>query len=319
MNLNFGSKFHVLVNLLSSMPNLEYLKLIATLPMAANGFQWQTLISEHLPMLQNFCFLIQYKACSNRSIEDQVTALVNSFNNNFWLQEHHWCVRCDWQEVQADNIYLYTLPYMSNHFYEGAPNIHLQSQITCVLHHSYNRVRSLNYAHFPNEQQTTSLPICFYNLHSLVLTLPTNDQFEIAIPSLHKLQYLELYIEKDETNDHLLTLLNTAPHLHRLVVWKWPSSTSLGLIEYITNSSIRELDLCGFSSTDSPQYFDRNRCQILSRLTLAQQCETLIIRVETRENILELLSSMKTLRLLVVKCADDPFNGPSECLSTPDK
>ncbi|CAF1554774.1 unnamed protein product [Adineta ricciae] len=310
LRLVFNGVWPALTNLLQCMTNLEHLTLTATLPISVDGHRWRSLISEHRPNLKVFQFVIHYKTVERQSTPVQAIRLVNSFNNAFWLTEHHWCVRCDWQRLNDPNyVCLYTLPYILDQFYECASNVLLESQTTCVQNHqSYDRVHSLNYSYFP----TVLLPISFSKLNTLLLTLPIDNRFQTVIPSLNELRHIQLYIEENEIDDQRLNLLNTAPCLYKLSLKKWPSSTTRDVYERITNASIRKLDLYGMSSTNCLQCFDYKRCEALSRTTLAQQCEKLTIRLETHENIFLLLSNMRNLRLLVARCANDPCSGESE-------
>ncbi|CAF4024619.1 unnamed protein product [Rotaria sp. Silwood1] len=53
--------------------------------------------------------------------EQRVDELLKSFRTRFWLEEHQWYVRCDWNRCQedscCDHMYLYTVPYTFNYYY----------------------------------------------------------------------------------------------------------------------------------------------------------------------------------------------------------
>jgi hypothetical protein len=76
-----------------------------------------------------------------------------------------------------------------------------------------------------------------------------------------------------------------------------PPFTSLSL-------SVRYLDLRGFTDTAECQYYNDQQCLALIRSPLGIQCEHLLIEVEKRTNIIDLVTKMNNLRSLNVRCRD---------------
>jgi len=81
---------------------------------------------------------------SNRR-ESIIDELLDTFRTSFWLDEHHWFVRCEWNPRNGDDdIYLYTLPYCFEKVYDLNPNRRFKS--TCSDdrdYWSYDSVREL--------------------------------------------------------------------------------------------------------------------------------------------------------------------------------
>lgn len=76
----------------------------------------------------------------------------------------------------------------------------------------------------------------------------------------------------------------------------------------LRSSSIRYLDLQGRNHSGVGQYYNENDCSALIRSSLASQCEFLLIDVEKRKNIVDLVNKMKHLRTLNARCRDRKSN-----------
>jgi hypothetical protein len=74
------------------------------------------------------------------------------------------------------------------------------------------------------------------------------------------------------------------------------------------SSSVRYLDLRGFTNTGECQYYNDQQCLSLIRSPLGIQCEYLLIEVEQRTNIIDLVTKMTNLRSLNVRCRDKREN-----------
>jgi len=94
----------------------------------------------------------------------------------------------------------------------------------------------------------------------------------------------------------LQVLINRSSHLCSLTFFSW-SSQNIFPFE-IKNSSIRQLDLRGPNSV-----YNYQQCIDLIRSSIGKQCEVLLINVEQRINIIDLINNMKNLRALIVKCS----------------
>lgn len=68
--------------------------------------------------------------------------------------------------------------------------------------------------------------------------------------------------------------------------------------------SVRYLDLRGYNNSGHSQYYNDQQCSTLIRSPLGIQCEFLVIEVEKRTNIIDLVNKMTHLRTLNVRCHD---------------
>ena len=97
-------------NLLFKTPNLRHL-IVRSSDLHLNGQQWEAIINTHLPQLNIFQFKMNYN-CHTFDREQEMDELLNSFRNQFWLEDHRWYVRCDLVPVGTSwNIEIYTIPY----------------------------------------------------------------------------------------------------------------------------------------------------------------------------------------------------------------
>jgi len=75
----------------------------------------------------------------------------------------------------------------------------------------------------------------------------------------------------------------------------------------ITSISIRRLDVMT-KSAFRLRYFNNEECNILAHSSIGKQCEVLLISVENRKNICEIIKIMSNLRSLTFQCKDDKWN-----------
>ena len=111
----------------------------------------------------------------------------------------------------------------------------------------------------------------------------------------------------------LQLLLNRAPRLH-LLKFSHLSYLDTTLFE-IQNSSIRRLDFFTKESMLYSWYFDKKQCMLLANSSLGRQCRTLVIDIEHRANIIDLINEMNNLQSLIFQCKEDQWSHNS----SPDK
>ena len=100
----------VIKNLLQTMVNLTHLT-IETFYIQFDGYQWEQIISHHLPTLRVFRLKMDIQFVEKKNNEQQIEILVDSFRSRFWLEERQWFVRCHWKlQKNYSDILLYTLP-----------------------------------------------------------------------------------------------------------------------------------------------------------------------------------------------------------------
>jgi hypothetical protein len=99
----------------------------------------------------------------------------------------------------------------------------------------------------------------------------------------------------NDMQSKLQSLIDRSSNLRSLTYFSW-SNQNIFPFE-IKNSSIRQLDL------RSPNLvYDYLHCIELSRSSIGQQCQVLLINVEQRTNIMYLINHMNNLRALIVEC-----------------
>jgi hypothetical protein len=113
---------------------------------------------------------------------------------------------------------------------------------------------------------------------------------------------LEIFLSTNNVYDQFQVLLNQTHNLYSLKVIS-DRKLHPGLF-HLTNKSIHRLDLTK-SSLDGSDYFNDEDCNKLIDSPLGLQCEVLLIRVNNRMNILDLIEKISNLRLLIVGCNDD--------------
>jgi hypothetical protein len=317
LKLEVYNSLRVLTNLLQTMPNLRHLT-VETDDIDMNGHQWEDIIVNHLLKLQVFQLEMKFRLRNNEDKEQRMDQLLKSFQTRFWLEEHQWFVRCDWdQHPFGSKIYLYTLPYTSNYYCIHDLTIKAKSSSPDNdIYPSYNQVHILSYEFTPSENRI--LPqFTFSNIHDLILYLPIDDNFWSIVPQFDHLKSLEMKPYKK--NQHNLdsqfqvqTILDRAPRLYSLDFGKFgewtPTSMGMPPFEY-SNKSVRRLNL-----QDVDRVYNSQQCDTLSRSSLGIQCEVLSITVENRTTIIDLLNTMPNLRALNVLSRDDPWtneNGDS--------
>jgi len=75
------------------------------------------------------------------------------------------------------------------------------------------------------------------------------------------------------------------------------------------SSSVRYLDLRGLTHSGDNQYYNEQQCSSLIHSPLGIQCQFLLIEVDKRTNIVELVNKMQHLQTLNVRCRDRKNNG----------
>ncbi|CAF4955235.1 unnamed protein product [Rotaria sp. Silwood1] len=304
LTLLFHPSIEKMQNLFRIVPNLFHLT-INTTSIYLNGHQWKQIIVNQLRKLKIFRFQMTFSFpdnnTNNNNIEEQIDLLLDTFRTPFWLNEHGWFVRCDWNAQIIDNISLYTVPYAFD-----ALSIHhsKRSKWTCPNDNnywSYNYVKNFWYE---NDlfQDLNLFPAHFPNIHHLRLRLPVNDNFWFVIPTLHNLISLNLSLRQSRTITQINALFDLIPNVYSLTIE--PSLFSRIATLKTINKSIRRLNLFDLSGS----YFDSVQCSLLADSLLGCQCEVLIIGVEHRTNAYFLITHMPNLRVLIFRCRDDKWH-----------
>ena len=133
------------------------------------------------------------KFSSSTKSESEADRLLDTFRTSYWLDEHQWFIRCDWQ---SDGTYstgiLYTLPYAFKQF------LHLSyrcSKSTCRNNDEYRsflKVENLRYINGKNSLFDNSILFSYHwsNLCHLEMNFPVNGNFWSSISTLYHLRSL---------------------------------------------------------------------------------------------------------------------------------
>ncbi|CAF3874115.1 unnamed protein product [Rotaria sp. Silwood1] len=307
LKLTFESSVPVMINLFQMMPNLYSLTL-KTMDIYLNGNKWKKILMKYLSKLKIFQLRMYFQFLSHKTIDEELNKLIDTYKNSFWIDKHQWFIQCDC--IPFGTYYhgiLYTLPYAFDTFvyYDIS-----KSKYTCPnekIYWLYKRVKYLQYMTYKMNTIDNSniLPIQFPNIQHLKIGIPFDDNFWLVISSLHRLTTLEAILGENYNYSQLQTLLNLSSCLYSLRLLY--SIDFKILLEQIRSRSIRHLNFITKSSSNRT-HFNTIECNILAYSQLGYQCEVLLIRVENRMNILNLIKTMKNLRSLIVQCNDDIWN-----------
>ncbi|CAF3778536.1 unnamed protein product [Rotaria sp. Silwood1] len=302
LELHFGGSQSTLTNILKSMPNLLHLKL-ETGSIHLNGNQWKQILINYVPKIKIFRFLIRVLSLKDNHVEEYLEDLLSTFQTPFWMDDHQWYVRCDWPQHTNKIFVLYTLPYCFGDTYVVYQN--RWSKTTCPNVRDcncYDRVKDVFYK--GRIDNFALFAICYPKIRRLTLKLPFDVNFWTIIPRLDNLTSLEVIQTQENirSESQLKELLNRAPRLDFLSV----DAISFLLLAQlnITHVSLRRIQLKPYRSRTN-RYLNAAQCSILARSLLGLQCEVLVIRIENRQIILDLIHTMYNLRALTFECQDD--------------
>ncbi|CAF3993245.1 unnamed protein product [Adineta steineri] len=272
---------NMLEHLLRNLPNLYQLK--CDLNVYINGNEWEDIIKKILPKLNIFQVRMRYTPSNNENKENQLNEIINSYQTNFWINEHQWFIRCHWYSIDAQErfsfIDVFTVPYTFDSSEEHT---------ICLLAKS-TVLYDNNYLQCP-------------------ISLPFNERFFFIVSKFDRLKTLFVYIEGNKNLNNiqpqLQLILDQASRLYSLAFSTWARSDSDAPLTGLRSNSVRRLDLIRLNSNGQIYHFDEKECIELTRSPLGIECEVLIITVKNRKNILHLINNMKNLRSLYVHSID---------------
>lgn len=272
----------VMENLLSSVPNLIYLK-VEIFYLNIDGERWKQIIEQYLPELKIFHLRmnVQFRGLNNK---EQVEHFFDSFRSEFWLKTHQWFIHYHPQyNEDYSSVFLYTLP---DTFHK------LDSTL---LVDTYRSTRHQD-KHFNDELSSNNF---FSKILTIQIDLSAKNSFWRNSSMFYCLKSLSVSL-LDETNCvDLQSILDRCPCLYELIIEKW-SSSQIPLLEN-RSESIRRLNLGMNQSWNENSFINRQMCHHFVHSSLVQQCEQLLINVENRESILYLIENIVPLRMLNVQ------------------
>ncbi|CAF0921743.1 unnamed protein product [Adineta ricciae] len=314
LSLSYDGSIPSLMNLFQHMPLLRSLT-ISTSYLLLDGDEWQAILTDCLPQLKYFHFKMSFQFPQNYDTNDAADELLATYQSEFWIKKHQWHVQCDWNA--SDPFYgaiLYTLPYMFHDYHyvnDSCSKSTLPNKTTCQTH---IHVKNLQCEH-NIVNHFIYLSTKFTNLSHLDLILPFNNEFLRNISTFTHLKSLDVtLLSSRDAYQQLQCLLNHTPHLY-LLRFSHLSDMNEALFS-LSNPSIRRLDFLNKQSMIYNWYFNTDECQALTNSILGRQCQTLIIDIQARNDVLDLVNNLTNLRSLIFQCKDD--KGKQKLLSTTD-
>ncbi len=313
LNISTDCSLRLLHRLFQIMPNLSHVTLEMTKSDITflDGQQWKQLIVNYLPNIKKFRFIVSAFFDDEINIENKVNEILNTFRTPFWLDEHRWFVRCEWDpENKTSYIRLYTLPHCFGDCYILNPAYKFKSTWPQDRNYrpydrSHNRMDYIS-----SEKCFIDWPLSldlFPKIDHLTINLPIYENIWSIIPIFDHLTSLEVSLHNRTYLSQLQVLLNRVPRLYSLSVDRLlaPQLTQLNLV----HARIRQLIV-------SEYCFNGPECSLLASSSLGRQCEILSIKLTDRRHIPELINEMPNLRALTCNCEDNKWDIDESLLSS---
>ncbi|CAF3334993.1 unnamed protein product [Rotaria sp. Silwood2] len=80
-------KLKLILKRIPSMINLKVFKYHCVCEDCVNGAQWEHLIQNHLPLLENFHFLFIFNQYCKNDNASVLRSLVNTYSSSFWIEK----------------------------------------------------------------------------------------------------------------------------------------------------------------------------------------------------------------------------------------
>jgi hypothetical protein len=285
-----------MMTILQILPNLTHLK-VDTYYIDCDGHRWEELIDVHLPKLSVFHLRMRIELLGKKNDEKHINQLLDTFCSPFWLEKHQWFIRCHLISYEKNRtIFLYTMPYG---FIDCNLNMfdmpYKSTNPRNDDHNLYDRVKNL--------YRITSVEclsfIQFSNIRNLSIDLTFDKKLWENVPIFHQLISITILSTDNDAQFHLQSVLDRAPCLYSLTIQSWPSS-DIPIIKN-TNTSIRRLNLQMDNLSQNYLFFSNETSETFIRSPLGMQCEELLIKIKSRENILQLVNGMCHLRILQIQ------------------
>jgi hypothetical protein len=114
------------------------------------------------------------------SQEEEINRIVDSYWTPFWLIDHQWLIRCQWESKYLYHyIDLYTIPYTFDSFDILPSSFDIRTKSTCYFEDDYlssDLVTTLRH-YSPSFNDWALIHVCFDNIQHLHLVLPLIDTF----------------------------------------------------------------------------------------------------------------------------------------------
>lgn len=306
-HLRFSNKANIskIISLLQNMPNLRILNIDLSSNLI-DGYQWEQLISNYLPLLKIFRFKMYDNLNSNENIEEQMNQRINSFRSSFWINEHQWFVRCFSYNT---TVYLYTSSQILPNCLQKFPDLFISTDSNDTLQRFANDITEITNKTFFNHLISSNIYLT--NMKDLHINFPIDDQFWSIVQNLNRLKLLTIHINATISQSHLQSLLDRIDHLDKLTIHEKESKYCNMKLFNSTIKSLSYLNLYSF-----PTFSNEEECLALSQSSLGAQCELLTIKIKNYQDILSLVNNMINLRALDVHCQYDAYSNDSSSLQS---
>lgn len=281
--------------LLQTMPNLQSLTI--TLRCIIRGHQWEELISNSMPKLNEFRLGMIKKISWDQTELEQMNKLIDSYRNPFWITVHRWYIRCF---ILDDVIHLNTLPIIYPQKDLSLPRFFSSTDPNDGLDKFCNDIIAITELKFFDQWKQSPLPLM--NIEDLAMRMPMEPHFGHVFPSLNQLHSLTVYATINISQFLFQDLFDRTPHLRQLTMYLNKFAFGELLLSTRVTTSLRQVNI-----QHDLSYFNEEECLAFARSALAEQCEELSINVWNGECILLLIENLSQLRILRVSCYDVAF------------
>jgi len=289
-------------NLFRTFPNLIRLTLRISF-MYLDGNVCKKLINDNLPNLQTFRLKTSFECPKNVNVHETADQLIDSFRTEFWLVEHKWYVRCDYDDIYNRLILLYTLPNVfdidiehrlkTKFWLSTKPD---ESKLCPLLKiHDFQ----LKPNHISSLKTLEDVNNMFPNLKQLITELPYGDDTINRYTMIFsRLTTLNVSLENNFGYDQLQIILNRTHCLYSLIIDSF-GETYVKLFQ-LTSPSVRRIQLLK-AQAKFGKYFNHDDCEKLVNSPLGFQCQVLSIELEDQMDIIYLIEKIPHLRVLVFR------------------
>ena len=294
LTLDFQDSFERLQLLLHHLPNLVDFS-VELWHVFISGEQWQQILSG--TQISRFQMFMNFKYPLDENPDEEIDRILRSFGSEFWLNERRWFVRCDVKSEERVT-YVYTLPFAFPSFdASGIDRSKSTSSRKDPTLDDYSQVKRLICS-----PTLSPCPFRFPSIHHLEFSSSTsNENLSLLVPRLDRLVSLDLLSFGKSNQDELQVLLSKSRDLSTLIV----DCIILSALSTkpVHHPSIRRLNLIV-----SDGHFYGSDCIPFIQSLVDRRCEVLLINVEQRQIVLELLEHFPHLRSLIFQSQDDRWD-----------
>lgn len=287
------SSIELMIDLFKKFPNLTSL-ILSTAQLQIDGRQLEQILQTCFTNLRHFRCEISFDFSSSNDIQQ----IVDSFRSPYWIEQHQWFVRCDWNPNGREQVaILHTLPYPFKNFtYIDGRCSQTTSSNPLNSSSSYQTVHKLEYKDQKSLPSTCIMQ--FENLHHLTIKLPLKDSFWSIVPRFDNLIHVDVTLSRNLSVYQLQDLLDRATRLYSIRIY-YLNNFSMASLN-IRSVSVRRLEFIHELGYQTHCFYSEDYT-ILARSSLGMRCEVLKIVVHNQDTIIAIIRTMPNLRALSVR------------------